>query len=182
MKNRAAPLPLLIAAALAALLAACAQPNPNAGVGADADAALPAFDLSATASAPAPASAASTANAASNGPDDDSAFDQWAGAERHRIATGRAAANDRYNQDARLCWQRFAVNACLQKAHDRRRAVLVDLRHDELLLNASLRQRRTAARLDEIARKQAQQPQSDDTAPRNDPQAPAPTTPPSPAP
>ncbi|MDR0478426.1 MAG: hypothetical protein LBH31_01195, partial [Burkholderiaceae bacterium] len=73
-----------------------------------------------------------------------------------RIVDGRATANERYNQDARLCWQRFAVNACLRQAHDQRRAKLDTLRQDELALNALLRQRRTAARLDEIGRNKQQ--------------------------
>jgi len=97
--------------------------------------------------------AASAAAGASSG-SADPAFEQWSRGERQRIENERAAANALYGQDRRACWQRFAVNACLDRARERRRATLDVLRHDELALNAQERQRRTAARLDEIARKQ----------------------------
>jgi ketopantoate reductase len=133
--NRSTTLPLLLAMTLALPLAALAQT----------DAALP-------------QAAASTASAAADAPNgsDDQAFQQSADAERRRIADGRAAADARYQQDQRDCWQRFAVNACLGRALATRRATLDVLRHDELALNAQERERRTAARLDEIARKQAE--------------------------
>jgi len=129
--NRSTILPLLLALACAVPLAAPAQT----------DAALPQA-----------AAGAADADASSDG---DQAFRQSADAERRRIASERAAADARYQQDRRDCWQRFAVNACLDRALADRRAVLDALRHDELALNAQERERRTAARLDQIARKQA---------------------------
>lgn len=139
--DRSTTLPLLIALALAVPLTALAQTDAAATAGV----ALP----------QAAASAASTADQADGGGSDDGAFQQTDNAERRRIADGRAAAHARYDQDRRACWQRFAVNACLDQARERRRAVLDALRHDELALNAQERERRTAARLDELAHKQA---------------------------
>jgi hypothetical protein len=100
---------------------------------------------------------ASAANDAAS----DQAFEQASRAERQRIAGERAAAHARYDQDRRACWQRFAVNACLDQARERRRAVLDALRQDELALNAQERQRRTTARLDELALKQAESTERD---------------------
>jgi hypothetical protein len=138
---------LLLAAALALPLAAAAQ------TGANVDPAV-AADTAGTA-APQAAVGATSAAAAAPDIDDDRAFQQWDTAERERIADGRAIAHARYEQDRRECWQRFAVNACLDRAREHRRAVLDALRHDELALNAQERNRRTAARLDQIAHKQA---------------------------
>ena len=135
--NRTTTLPLLIALAFALPPAALAQPDASADAAADA------------------ASAAADAS----GENDDRAAQQLDSAERRRIAGERAAAHARYNEDRRACWQRFAVNACLDQARERRRAALDALRHDELTLNAQERERRTAARLDEIARKQTENAQ-----------------------
>lgn len=165
--NRAVFLTLPIAVVLAMLLAACAHSDADADANADA---------AALAAVLAPASAAaSAAGAASDGLDDDRAFNQWASAEHRRIDASRAAANARYHEEARLCWQRIAVNACLSKAHDRRRAILDELRHDELTLNANQRERRTAARLNEIAHKQSDTDDADANAESqsNRPDAPA---------
>ncbi|MDR0457478.1 MAG: hypothetical protein LBH10_00390 [Burkholderiaceae bacterium] len=136
-------LSLPIALALALPLTALAQTSADADTAASA-----ASDAASAASAPDAAASDSAAAA--------KAFEQWDSAERQRIADGRAAANARYEQDRRDCWQRFAVNDCLNAARDRRRATQDALRHDELILNAQERQRRTAARLDEIAHKQAE--------------------------
>ena len=136
--NRTTTLPLLTALACAMPLAALAQTGASAAAEAT---------IQATASAATDAAGPSV---------DDKTFEQTASVERQRIADGRAAANARYEQDRRACWQRFAVNDCLDRARDNRRTVLDALRHDELALNAQERQRRSAARLDEIARKQAE--------------------------
>jgi hypothetical protein len=101
-----------------------------------------------------PQTVAGAASADASGNGSDQAFRQSADVERRRIADERTAADARYQQDRRDCWQRFAVNACLDRALANRRATLDVLRRDELALNAQERERRTAARLDEIARKQ----------------------------
>jgi hypothetical protein len=152
--NRTTPLPLLIVIAFVLPLVAAAQTDTRA----DADVETTRLSL--------PQAAASTASVAGNvsGGSDDQAFQQAAAAERQRIADGRAAATTRYEQDRRDCWQRFAVNACLDLARERRRATLGALRHDELVLNAQERQRRTAARLNEIASKQANNAQRNGSA------------------
>ncbi|MDR2992209.1 MAG: hypothetical protein LBU72_09905 [Burkholderiaceae bacterium] len=155
---------LLIALVAAAPLPTLAQTSVGPDAGAAADTASAVLSQAA-------ASAASAASAVAPNGDDDQAFEQWDTAERKRIADGRAAAQARYEQDRRDCWQRFAVNACLDRARDRRRAVLDALRHDELTLNAQERQRRTAARLDEIARKQAESAKRDADRNTNPPPA-----------
>ena len=77
----------------------------------------------------------------------DAPFAQWLAAQRQRIAQGRAAARQRYHDDERACWQRFAVNDCLRDARLQRRGVLDALRRDEQGVNAAERERRTGERL-----------------------------------
>jgi hypothetical protein len=151
--SRTVFLPLLIAIALVFPLTAMAQPH--AGADATDDVVSPFL----------PSTAASAADDVSGGSDGDQAFQQAAAAERQRIAAGRATAYARYQQDRHDCWQRFAVNACLDRSRERRRATMDALRHDELVLNAQERQRRTAARLNEIANKQANGTRRSDSAP-----------------
>jgi len=143
--NRIATLPLLLVLACVVPLAALAQTDAGTDMGVAVD-------------------AASAAAGASSG-SDDPAFQQWSRGERQRIENERAAANILYGQDRRACWQRFAANACLDSARERRRATLDVLRHDELALNAQERQRRTAARLDEIARKQKESAERNNVEP-----------------
>jgi hypothetical protein len=152
--NRIAILPPLLFIASVLPLVALAQTNAGADTGITVDATsatLPQTASSAAADVPSD--------------DDDLAFQQQDAAERKRIADGRAAAYARYEQGRYACWQRFAVNACLDRARAQRRATLDALRHDELTLNAQERQRRTAARLDEIAHKQAESAARDSSAP-----------------
>lgn len=77
----------------------------------------------------------------------------WVQSERTRIANARAAAEQRYGEQERACWQRFAVNDCLHAAQRERRAALDVLRHEELALNAHERQQRVAERLRAIEEK-----------------------------
>ena len=51
-----------------------------------------------------------------------------------------------YEEDAKACWQKFAVNVCLSDARKTRRAALEPLRQQDLLLNAQERQWRTEQR------------------------------------
>lgn len=66
--------------------------------------------------------------------------------QREHIASQRAEVMAVYQQEARACWQKFAVNACLSAARKNRRAALEPLRQQDLLLNAQERQWRTEQR------------------------------------
>ncbi len=67
-------------------------------------------------------------------------------AERQEIAVQREAVLAVYQQEAKACWQKFAVNACLREARNKRRTALEPLRQSELLLNEQERQWRTEQR------------------------------------
>lgn len=66
--------------------------------------------------------------------------------QREEIAKQREAVMAVYQDDAKACWQKFAVNACLSDARRNRRAALEPLRQQDLLLNAQERQWRTEQR------------------------------------
>ena len=66
--------------------------------------------------------------------------------QREAIASERAGVMAVYQEDAKACWQKFAVNACLSDARKNRRAALEPLRQQDLLLNAQERQWRTEQR------------------------------------
>jgi hypothetical protein len=90
---------------------------------------------------------------------EDDAFLQ-AERERERIAQVRQQEEARFAGQEAACYQRFAVNDCLREVRVRRRAVLEDLRRQEVLINDAERKRRGAAqikRLEERSSAQAQQ-------------------------
>ncbi|MEJ7931992.1 hypothetical protein WG922_18615 [Ramlibacter sp. AN1015] len=87
-------------------------------------------------------------------------------AERVRIAQERAAAEARFAEESIACRARFAVNDCVAQSRARRRAVLSELRQQELALNASERQRRGAERLLELEQRKRD---ADDRAPDRTP-------------
>lgn len=66
--------------------------------------------------------------------------------QREEIAKQREAVMAVYQDDAKACWQKFAVNACLSDARRKRREALEPLRQQDLLLNAQERQWRTDQR------------------------------------
>ncbi|PUE52913.1 hypothetical protein [Limnohabitans parvus] len=66
--------------------------------------------------------------------------------QREEIARQREVITAFYQEDAKACWQKFAVNACLSDARKMRRAALEPLRQQDLLLNAQERQWRTEQR------------------------------------
>ena len=79
-------------------------------------------------------------------------------AERQRIASARAAAEQRYAERERECRERFAVTACIDDARRERQATLGALRREQNLLEEGQRQARAAERrelLDERAKAQA---------------------------
>jgi hypothetical protein len=124
-------LPALCLLAAAAALSACSSAPP------------PPADLIAARTQPAAAA-----------PPEGQPLAPWLAAERERIESERQAAVQRFDAAERECWQRFAVNDCLNQARTTRRATLDHLRQEDLALNAVERQRRTAARQRELESKQ----------------------------
>lgn len=66
--------------------------------------------------------------------------------QRDAIASERDGVMAVYQEEAKACWQKFAVNACLREARQHRRAALEPLRQRDLILNAQERQWRTEQR------------------------------------
>lgn len=78
------------------------------------------------------------------------------------IAAQRAALNARrsqitvtYDMQARACWQKFAVNACLSDVRRARRAAIEPIQQEELHLNTQERAWRTEQRILRLEGKQA---------------------------
>ncbi len=78
--------------------------------------------------------------------------------QRETIAKERSEVTVVYQQEATLCWQKFAVNACLREARQRRHAALEPLRQCDLVLNAQERQWRTEQRNVRLEGKQPETP------------------------
>jgi len=66
--------------------------------------------------------------------------------QRQAIAQERQRILGQYEQSAKLCWQRFAVNTCLADARQVRRSALEPLRQQDLVLNTQERLWRTEQR------------------------------------
>lgn len=56
-------------------------------------------------------------------------------AERARISAERTKAEAGFLVEDAACYKKFAVNSCLAKVNTRRRAMIADLRRQEILLN-----------------------------------------------
>ena len=67
-------------------------------------------------------------------------------AERAQLQAERSASERLHDERQRECWQRFAVNSCLQQVRRDRHAALDPLRARELALNAQERAWRTQQR------------------------------------
>lgn len=80
-------------------------------------------------------------------------------AERARIRAQRAAAESLFQAEEKACYAKFAVNDCLQAAKAKRRAVVADLRRQEILLNDAQRRRKAAERLREAEQRASAQSQ-----------------------
>lgn len=74
--------------------------------------------------------------------------------ERERLQRERAVIEQAHEVRLRECWQRFAVNACLQDVRRSRHAALDPLRAQELGLNAQERAWRTQQRDERLLEKQ----------------------------
>jgi hypothetical protein len=81
-------------------------------------------------------------------------------AERQELTVQRESVMAVYQQEAKACWQKFAVNACLSEARSKRRTALELLRQQELILNEQERQWRTEQR---NLRLQGKQPENRST-------------------
>ena len=68
-------------------------------------------------------------------------------AERDRIRQTRGVAQARFALEERQCYNRFAVNDCLDAVRKRKRVMLGDLRREEISLNDAQRKRRGAEQL-----------------------------------
>jgi hypothetical protein len=66
--------------------------------------------------------------------------------QRQALAAQRSAITQAETAQQAVCWQKFAVNACLSEARSTRRQALEPLRHQELALNAQERLWRTEQR------------------------------------
>lgn len=78
-------------------------------------------------------------------------------AERARIARERTARNQAYIEGRRACYQRFAVNDCLDDERLRHNEVMGDLRRQEIALNDLERAQRTAERLRVLEERQSEE-------------------------
>ena len=87
-------------------------------------------------------------------------------AERERIRTERAQAEQRFAEAERDCNTRFVVTSCVEAARAQRRDALSRLRNEELVLDQAERRQRAAERAAAIHDKQAH-----DEAPRAVPRA-----------
>jgi hypothetical protein len=59
--------------------------------------------------------------------------------ERARIESERQMAQASLARDEEACYQRFAVNDCLREVRKRRRALLEELRRQEIILDDARR-------------------------------------------
>ena len=90
---------------------------------------------------------------AAQAPADDALLAPWLRTERARVASARSAAESQFTEDERTCWRRFAVNDCIRKARQVRRAIIDRLQQEDLALNAVERNRRTAQRMETLENK-----------------------------
>ena len=75
--------------------------------------------------------------------------------QRQALAAQRSAIEQTETAQQLVCWQKFAVNACLSEARRARRQALEPLRQQELALNAQERLWRTEQRERRLQGKQA---------------------------
>jgi hypothetical protein len=76
--------------------------------------------------------------------------------ERSRIAAERKVMTERFVAEEKACTSRFAVTACVDDVHARRREAQAPLRERELTLDDAERQQRARERRQAIAQRQAE--------------------------
>jgi colicin import membrane protein len=87
-------------------------------------------------------------------------------AEHQRITAERAQIAQRFAQEEAACYQKFAVNDCLDGSRTRRRTALADLRRQEILLNDAERKRKGAQQMQRMEQSTAQDTPEALAAPR----------------
>lgn len=88
--------------------------------------------------------------------------------ERARIASERTARTLAYVEGRRACYQRFAVNDCLDDERLRHNEVMGDLRRQEIALNDLERAQRTAQRLRVLEERQSEERQQQEASRRRE--------------
>jgi colicin import membrane protein len=86
--------------------------------------------------------------------------------ERERITAQRKSIEDNFATEQAACYQRFAVNDCLQDSRVRRRDALADLRRQEISLNDAERKQRGAQQTRKVEEKTSAQKQEQGDAQR----------------
>ena len=81
-----------------------------------------------------------------------------------RIEQARAEHERVYAAQQRLCYQKFAVNACLRELRLQKRVVMEDLRRQEVLINDEGRKRRGVQAIEQLEQR-LQDKQERDTPP-----------------
>jgi colicin import membrane protein len=76
--------------------------------------------------------------------------EQQTQAQRELIDAQRGQVQRSFTQDEAACYQKFAVNDCINGLRARRREALADLRRQELELNNAERRRKGAAQMQSI--------------------------------
>ncbi|MDR6535189.1 hypothetical protein [Variovorax soli] len=84
-------------------------------------------------------------------------------AERARLAQERKEVEERFATEQAACYQKFAVEGCLQDSRRRRRTATENIQHQEAAMNDIERKRRGAAALDRLEEKKSS-PRPQDTA------------------
>lgn len=88
------------------------------------------------------------------------------GAERARINADRASLMAGFLAEDAACYQKFAVNNCLDRVNVRRREAMANLRRQEILLNDEERRIKGAAQLRKLDEKSSPEKQQDAEASR----------------
>jgi len=79
-------------------------------------------------------------------------------AERSRITAERKVVEDHFKQEETACYQKFAVNDCINASRVVRREKLADLRRQEISLNDAERKRKGAEQIRRMEEKDSNQP------------------------
>ncbi len=87
-------------------------------------------------------------------------------AEHQRIAAERTQIAQRFAQEEAACYQKFAVNDCLNASRTQRRTGLADLRRQEILLNDTERKRKGAQQMQRMEQSTVQDAAAPEAAPR----------------
>jgi hypothetical protein len=74
-------------------------------------------------------------------------------AERARLSQERKVIEERFNVEQKACYQKFAVEGCLQESRQRRRTATDDIKRQEAMINDIERKRRGAAAMDKLEEK-----------------------------